>query len=175
MLECFEGIFFDAFIQASQVLRTKTKGVGTCKMMEIPANEHPIKAIIITDKYWSVFTNLFQPLSEIVHNKCRLFKGEGFFSWMPWHRQCFRNIFIRDGFQLTLKSLIQMFIDQYSSKRNHRIISGNWTIAFNIYHYIRHNTLFKGLRDWLLKDKKRRWYFLRKFLVTVLKVKEPVF
>ena len=56
VFKVFKSVFYNAFIQATQILRTKAKWIRTHEMMKIPADKHPIETIVVTHKNRPVLT-----------------------------------------------------------------------------------------------------------------------
>ena len=42
--------------------------------MEVPTDKHPVKAIVVTNKYGSVFASFCNPICKISHYNFRVFK-----------------------------------------------------------------------------------------------------
>ena len=59
MLKCLECVFDKTFIHTTEILRTETERIFAKKVMKIPADEHPIEAVIVADENGAVFTYFF--------------------------------------------------------------------------------------------------------------------
>ena len=104
----------------------------------VPTDEHPVETVVVADKNRSSHADVFDPFLEFKHHLFRIVEGKRLFSRKTGHFQCFGVKSIRDWLEFSVKRLVKILVHYNGTKGDHRIITGNWTVALNVHHYVTH-------------------------------------
>src|SRR5215467_3051532 len=109
-------------------------------MPQIPVDELPIEAVVVTHEKRAPPRVFHYPAREILHHPLWIVEVEGILAREPAHGECLRNPFLGDGLQPAVEDLVQSFPYNHSAKANHAVVAWDGAVSFDVHHHIRHGT-----------------------------------